>query len=121
MNLTIVFRGLLKNWIVVLGIDFADRAHRIGPCRASDVDRQLHQQITVRFSSFRDRTTVYRNRKKLNKVKILLNVTRKRLNTLKLAFERASGCRDINFVFADINCNLAAKMIKWNSHHLFIC
>ena len=64
----------------------------------------------MRFSSFRDRTKVYRNRKKLDDIKIRLDLTRSRLGTLKQASEWAKGCGDVSFVFADINCNLAAKM-----------
>ena len=43
-------------------IDSVDRAHRIGQRKKSDDDGKVHQQIIVRFSSFRDRTKVYRNR-----------------------------------------------------------
>ena len=64
----------------------------------------------MRFSSFRDRTKVYRNRKKLDDVKIRLDLTRIRLGTLKQAPEWAKGCSDVSLVFAEINCNLAAKM-----------
>ena len=93
-----------------VGIDSVDRAHRIGQRKISDDDGKVQQQIIVRFSSFRDRTKVYRNRKKLDDIKIRLDLTRSRLGTLKQASEWAKGCGDVSFAFADINYNLAAKM-----------
>ena len=93
-----------------VGIDSIDMAHRIGPRKVSNVDGKLYQQVIVRFSSFKDRTKVYRSRKKAKKVKFRLDLTRNRLSTLKLASEWAKSCGDVAFVFADINCNLVAKM-----------
>ena len=93
-----------------VGIDSVDRAHRIGPRKVSNVDGKLHQQTIVRFSSFKDRTKViYSNRKIVNKVKFRLDLRRSRQSTFKLASEWAKGCSDVDFVFADINCNLVAK------------
>ena len=68
-------KDMLKELDCGVGIDSVDRAHRIGPRRVSNEDGQVHKQIIVRISSFRDRTKVYRNRKKLNKVKIRLDLT----------------------------------------------
>lgn len=48
-----------------VGIGSVDRAHRIGPKKTSDSDGKVRQQMIVCFSSFTDRTKVYRNRKKV--------------------------------------------------------
>ena len=44
-----------------VGIISVDRANRIGQRKKNGVDGKVHQQIIMRFSSFRDRTKVYRN------------------------------------------------------------
>ena len=93
-----------------LGVDSVDRAHRIGLDKMSNVDGTLHQQVIVRFSSFKDRSKVYRSLKKVKKVKIRLDLMKNRLGTRKLASEWAKRSGDVDFVFADINCNLVAKM-----------
>ena len=62
--------------------DAIDRAHRIGPV-TEDEEGKRFQQIIVRFKSFKDRTTVYKNRKKVGKgARIRLDVTKRRLAIL---------------------------------------
>ena len=93
-----------------VGIGSVDRAHRIGPKRARNSDGKVRHQMIVRFSSFTDRTKVYRSRKKVKRVRIRLDLTRSRLSTLLEAEDWAESCDGIDFVFADINCNLSAKL-----------
>ncbi len=104
-------KDILEELDCGVGIDSVYRAHRIGR-RMVSKDGKTQQQIIARFSSFRDRTKVYRNRKKLDNIKIRLDLTRNRLGTLKLASEWVRDCGEVSFVFADINCNLAAKMVN---------
>ncbi len=43
---------------------------------------------------------------------IRLDLTRNRLGTLKQASDWVKDCGEVSFVFADINFNLAAKMVN---------
>ena len=93
-----------------VGIGSIYRAHRIDPKRARTSDGKVSQQMIVRFSSFSDRSKVYRSRKKAKRVRIRLDLTRSRLSTLLEAANWVKNCDGIDFVFADINCNLSAKL-----------
>ena len=69
--------------------------------------------MIVRFTTWRHRTEVYRARKKSKSVKIRLDLTKLRLNILEKAqtlIDESGGDCKVAFVFADINCNLVAKM-----------
>ena len=91
-----------------VSLDSVDRAHRIG--KISKDDKGLpRQQMIVRFKTFSQRTKFYRARKKLKDAKVRLDLTRRRLNELHKAEDFAKKHEGIEFVFADINCNLAAK------------
>ena len=92
-----------------VGIEAVDRAHRIGQV-TTDQNGTQQQQVIVRFNSFSQRTKVYRKRKTVKDVKIRLDLTRTRLGILKDADDMTKSRDDITFVFADINCRLAAKL-----------
>ena len=63
--------------------DAIDRAYRIGPVTKNDAGKKF-QQIIARFKSFKDRTSVYKNRKKVaNGARIRFDLTKKRLKTLQ--------------------------------------
>ena len=79
-----------------------DRAHRIGK------DKKC---MIVKFTSFRYRTLLYRNRNKDGPVKIHLDLTKHRLNLLDKAKELMTENCGVNFVFADVNCNTVARMV----------
>jgi len=88
-----------------INIDIAardiDRAHRIGKNNA----------IIVKFFAFKKRTLLYKNRKKLHDpVKIHLDLTKHRLNLLDEAKAIIPDATNVDFVFADINCNTVAKL-----------
>lgn len=87
-----------------------DRAHRIGR-KFTDKKGVTRQQVIVKFKSFKDRTTVYRNRKKLqSQVRIRVDLTKRRLGLLNEAKDQVRADDDrLDFAFADINCNLAVK------------
>ena len=88
-----------------------DRAHRIG--RKISHNGEYTQSIIVRFTTFRHRTLLYKNRKKLvnENVKIRLDLTKLRNSTL-------NKCREFlnenpgtaKYVYADINCRLKIRM-----------
>ena len=95
-----------------VGVESVDRAHRIGPVKVSD-EGSRSQQMIVRFNSFRDRTKVYRARKSLSGdsgVKVRLDLTKKRLDTLIKAQDLVKNHGKCEFAFADINCNLSVKL-----------
>ena len=88
--------------------DAIDRVHMIGPGIENDTGKTF-QQIIVHFKSFKDRTSVYKNRRKVtNGARIRLDLTKKRLETL-LAVKDLNRA-EINYAFADINCNLVVKI-----------
>ena len=60
-----------------------DTAHRIGPKKTIEVETR--QQMIVRLTTWRHRSEVYRARKKTKKVKIHLDLTKRRLDLLILA------------------------------------
>ena len=71
--------------------------------------------MIVKFSTFRARTDVYRNRKKNSdqgdkgKVRFYIDQTKRRFELRKMAVEHVKGKPDVDFVFADINCNLCIR------------
>ena len=100
---------IIKDMGVDLPEDAIDRAHRIGR-----ISEQGKQQIIVRFKSFRERTLVYKNRKKCKKASIFLDLTKKRLALLLWAKETIKNKTGIDFAFADINCNIGIRMKSGN-------
>lgn len=85
-----------------------DRAHRIGPKKT--VQGETRQQMIVRFTTWRHRTAVYRARKKAKKVKIRLDLTKRRLDLLILANSILESHNAESYAFADVNCRLRAKI-----------
>ena len=71
---------------------------------------QLSQQVIVKFTSWRARTLLYRKRKNSKQgVKIKLDLTKERLDLLKFARRECKGNEKVDFVFADVNCNLVVR------------
>ena len=106
-----------------VGANDIDCAHRIGRITTT-AEGKRRQQIIVKFRYFRERTLVYRNRKKLDTVKISIDLTAKNLNLFTHARDVAKVNPSVDFVFADINCNLVAKTVDerflfFNSMHQF--
>eukprot|EP00112_Aurelia_sp_Birch-Aquarium-sp1_P021227 Seg5655.2 transcript_id=Seg5655.2/GoldUCD/mRNA.D3Y31 product="hypothetical protein" protein_id=Seg5655.2/GoldUCD/D3Y31 len=94
-------------------IDMVDRAHRIGE-RSVDDDGKIRQQMIVKFRCFRERTMVYRARRKAATAK-LLDLTKQRLRLLQKAKDLVEARKDIlDYAFADINCSLAVKLKNGN-------
>lgn len=87
-----------------------DRAHRVGRDRKT---------LIVKFYSFGKRTSLYKNRGKAkNNIKIRLDLTKPRLNLLDQAKELITENSCVDYVFADINCNVVAKL-KSNEFKFF--
>ena len=117
----------VKKMIVESGIvvpdDCIDRVHRIGLKKKNNSGVEA-QPIIVRFSTFRDRTIVYKGRndmKKKFKCGISVDLTKSRLSLLnnakKVMDEALDSSNDyIKFVYSDINCQLRA--FTANSKHL---
>ncbi len=103
---------VLRDLVCGVGVESVDRAHRMGPVKVNDAGRRS-QQMIVRFNSFRDRTKVYRARKKLSgdfHVKVGLDLTKKRLDMVKKAQDLVKNHAKCEFAFADVNCNLSVKL-----------
>eukprot|EP00111_Clytia_hemisphaerica_P020432 TCONS_00060214-protein len=87
-----------------------DRAHRVGKERST---------MIVKLYSFDKRTSIYKARKKAkNNIKIYLDLTKKRLKLLDEAKEFITKDCNVDFVFADINCNTVARL-KSNQYNFF--
>ena len=112
--------ALLKDF-ESMGLDLpefsVDRAHRIG--RKFEVEEEdengvvtgvsIRQQVIVRFTSWKSRTSVYRNRKKSKSLRYKVDLTKRRVNLLAKARESTKHMEGIDYVFADINCKLNVK------------
>ena len=87
-----------------------DRAHRVGKPKRNDKGVEI-QGIIVRFTSFRDRTKFYQQRKIMKEKgakfsSVALDLTAERYALLHKAREQIENVDGIQFAYADINCNL---------------
>ena len=88
--------------------DAIDRAHRIGPVTENEEGKNI-QQIIVKFKSFKDHTTVYKNHKKAEKgARSRLNLTKRRLAIL-LAVRKLNR-EELEYAFADIDCKIKGRV-----------
>ena len=77
------------------------------------------QSIIVRFTTFRHRTLLYKNRKNIKgDVRVKLDLTKKRYEVLRKVREIVEEIDNISFVYADINCRLKVRF-KDNSALFF--
>ena len=74
--------------------------------------------MIVKFFSFGKRTQVYKSRKDIENIKVHLDLTKPRLKLLEEAKELITSECSVDFVFADINCNVVARM-KNNQYKFF--
>ena len=86
-----------------------DRAHRVG--KPTDREgRPIERQVIVKFTSFWARTKMYRKRVKVQgKPRFYIDQTKRRYELRKLAVEYVKNKSLVDFVFADINCNLTIR------------
>ena len=97
-----------------------DRAHRIGKPKVDSTGNK-HQAIIVRFRTFRERTLVYRARKKLKerfKIGISLDLTQRRLQLLNEAKDLVQDIPGVKFAYSDINCQTRI-FTNTNKHIMF--
>jgi len=100
-------KAVFANLKVNVPDDVIDRAHRIGRPKIIK-GKKIHTMI-VRLTTWRHRTSVYRARKNSPSYRVRLDLTKKRLETVK-RLSRLLESRKLGFVFADINCRLCARI-----------
>ena len=104
-----------------MGLDLPEfsvnRAHRIG--RKFEVEEEnengvvtgvsIRQQVIIRFTSWKSRTSVYRNRNKSKSLRYRVDLTKRRVNLLAKVRQSPKHMDGIDYVFAVINCRLNVK------------
>ena len=112
-NVLSIVNNIIKDTESDIPDTVIDRAHRIGKkvkIDKNDGNSPLTQSVIVRFTTFRHRTILYRNRKKLKNVKIQLDLAKGRYQTLSDARKFVDNNPGfIKFVYADINCRLKIR------------
>ena len=98
--------NILKESYPNLSGDCTDRAHRIGRDYKCHKTNKACHSVIVRFTSFKHRTSIYRNGNILKDVRVKLDLKKKRYSILMSARSIVDGKQDVNYVFADINCRL---------------
>ena len=88
--------------------ELIDRAHRIG--KTKSIDGKKFRQISVSFTTWRHRTTVYQARKKAKNLRFKLDLTRNRFNIIEKANVMLKLKGQCFYAFADINCRLCARI-----------
>ena len=96
-----------------VNLDLAiDRVHRIG--RRKDLHGNLvNRPMIVRFTSWKDRTAIYKKRNKQGDVRFFIDLTKRRFQLKKMAVEKVQGNPKVNFVYADINNNICLMLPNW--------
>ena len=89
--------------------DMLDRAHRIGKKLKNKKTGVNEQAMIVKFVSWKYRTAVYRACKKSEGKAIQLDLTARWAKLLGLAKERVKHLKDVDFVYADVNCRIGMK------------
>ena len=97
----------MKSLITESGCEIPDvvigRAHRIG---RGYKDKTPCKSIIVRFSTFRHKTLLYRNRNKLKNAKVRLDLTKKWYKIFTDAIDFVKAYKNFDYVMVDINCRL---------------
>ena len=91
------------------------RVHRIGKkIEIEDVDEDGHvtgirvqQQVTMRFTNWRDRTQIDRERTRSKSFKV--DLTKRRVNLSDKTRRETQHVEGIKLVFTDINCRLNVR------------
>ena len=98
--------NMIKDAKIDLNESEIDRAHRIGKVVEKDFNgtKTKVQPIIVKFTTFRGRTNVYKQRKLIPNVRTSLDLTKLRLDLLIKAREAVKNIEG-TFAYSDINCN----------------
>ena len=107
---------MIKNEIQNLGIDLDDRdfdrTHRVGKPIDREDNPAKDRQIIIKFTSFRARTKVCRNRvKDEGKPCFYIDQTLRRYKLRNMAVEYVKNKSNVHFVFVDVNCNLRIMIL----------
>ena len=109
----------VKTEIAKLGVNIEncefDRAHRIGVSKEGE---HKERQMIVKFTTFRARTEVYRNRKREGKIRFYIDQTKRRFTLKRMAMDYVKSKPEVDFVFVDVNCNLCIRF-KNNTYKFF--
>ena len=106
----------VKNDIDKLGVELPnldwclDRAHRVGPIKVDEGGNVMNRPMIVRFTSWRARTAVYRNRVKRGNTRFYIDLTKRRFQLKKMASDSVRNNDKVEFVFADVNNNLCVRL-----------
>ena len=88
--------GILKEACPNLSGDCIDRAYRIGRNYKCHKTNKTCRSVIVRFTSFKHRTSIYRNRNILKDVRVKLDLTKEMYNILKSTRSIADKKQDVN-------------------------
>ena len=89
-----------------------DRAHRIGK---GYTDKKSNLSCKSSFTTFHHRTMLYRNRNKLKKAKVKLDLTKTKYDIYTDAINFVKNYSIDNFVMVDINCRHKVVFTNGNS------
>ena len=71
---------------------------------------KTNNTVIVRFTTFRQRTMCYRNRKALKGgVMVHVDLAKSRLDLLMKANKHVKDISNVNFAYSDINCRLKVQ------------
>ena len=93
-----------------------DRALRIGKKYRDKRSNLSCKRIIVRFTTFRHRTIFYRNRNKLKKAKIKIDLRKRRYDIYTDAINSVKNYSNVNFVMADFNCRVKVVFTNGKSY-----
>ena len=105
---------------IPINLDAAiDRAHRVGP-KKDKTGKTVQRAMIVRFTSWKSRTHVYTNRKKVanSGTSFYVDLTKRRVDLKKKATEKVNGNEKVKFAYADMNNN-TCLMLKDGSKKFF--
>ena len=90
-----------------------DRAHRVGK-QYGDINGKTVHPVIVRFTSWRARTAIYRKRERRGQVRFYIDLTKRRFDLRKKAEKLVENNQGVQYVFADVNNNIALKLTNGN-------
>ena len=93
-----------------------DRAHRIGKEYRDKRSNLSCKRINVCFTTFRHRTIFYRNRNKLKKAKVKIDLTKRRSGIYTDVISFVKNYSKVNFVMVDIDCRLKVVFTNGKSY-----
>ena len=102
----VVFNNVLdmcKKGNINISENDIDRGDRIGKPYVDDISKKQCKSIIVRFTSFRERTLVYRGKKIIKDVRIKVDLIKKRHTLLVKANEYVKNIPKIKFCYVEIN------------------